>query len=241
MAFTQRGSAAQTRRQGRSQGRPLRMGVKRSGPTNPAARRPSYGRFHVNRQVASAFRRKLDPLWVLQITNRWVLTMLARSRPAPNQRPLIRACSRVAAVSDTNLSPKKVYGRTAGRSTSAPTDHPSWNRAAGGSPWDSLTWNRISLLEISPLSTWSIRVPTTGAGGKTPYSRGHSEESCLGSVKVACCCAVPRPRGQIPGSDSSPTRRTRDVSMSRTYIRRTRNRFARCLRLQRSAPVSIVP
>lgn len=88
MAFTQRGSAAQTSSQGRSQGHPLRSGVKRSGPTNPAARRPSYGRFHVNRQVASAFCRKVDPLWVLQITNRWVLTMLARSRPAPNQRPL---------------------------------------------------------------------------------------------------------------------------------------------------------
>ena len=86
MAFLQRGSAAQTCRRARSQGRPLRMGVKRSGHTNPAARRPSNGRFHVNRQVANAFCRKLDPLWVLQITNRWVLTMLARSRPALNQR-----------------------------------------------------------------------------------------------------------------------------------------------------------
>ena len=108
MAFTQRGSAAQTSSQGRSQGHPLRWGVKMSGPTNPTARRPSYGRFHVNRQVANAFRRKVDPLWVLQITNRWVLTMLARSRPAPNQRPLIRACSRVAAVSDTNIPPKNL-------------------------------------------------------------------------------------------------------------------------------------
>ena len=103
MASTQRCSAAQRSIRGRNQGHPLRMGVKRSGPTNPAVRPPSRGRFHVNRQVANAVFRKVDPLWPLQITNRWVLIKLARSRPAPNQRSLIRACSRMAAVSDTNI------------------------------------------------------------------------------------------------------------------------------------------
>ena len=51
----------------------------RVGPAKPSMRWPSRSRFQVARQVASAFCRKVEPLLLGQIPNRWVGTVRAGS------------------------------------------------------------------------------------------------------------------------------------------------------------------